>query len=98
MKSGLRTRPIFHWVAHRISAHVSLCVLALLLERVAEIRARDTWRNLLDQLDTIKVVEYERGEARVRQTTEVRGPAAEILRRLKVAAPPRFHAVKAAHA
>jgi len=98
MKSGLRTRPIFHWTAHRISAHVSLCVLALLLERVAEIRARDTWRNLLDQLDTIKVVEYERGDARVRQTTEVRGPAAEILRRLKVAVPPRFHAVTAAHA
>jgi transposase len=98
MKSGLRTRPIFHWTAHRISAHVSLCVLALLLERVAEIRARDTWRNLLDQLDTIKVVEYERGDARVRQTTEVRGPAAEILRRLKVAAPPRFHTVQAARA
>jgi transposase len=96
MKSGLRTRPVFHWTAHRICAHVSLCVLALLLERVAEIRTGDTWRNILDQLDTIKVVEYERGAARVRQTTEVRGTTADVLRRLKIDPPPRFHAVNSA--
>src|SRR5438128_285581 len=35
MKSGLRTRPMHHWRPHRICAHVRLCVLALLLERVA---------------------------------------------------------------
>jgi hypothetical protein len=31
---------------HRICAHISLCVLALLLERIAERRAGDTWRNV----------------------------------------------------
>jgi transposase len=61
MKSGLRMRPVYHWAPHRIEAHIKLCVLALLLERVAEIRAGDTWRNLIAQLDTIKVVEYVRG-------------------------------------
>ena len=40
----LRTRPIFHWTPHRICSHISLCVLALLLERMAEQRAGDTWR------------------------------------------------------
>ena len=59
VKSSLRTRPIFHWTPHRICARVSLCVLALLLERIAEIRTGDTWRNIRDQLDSIKVVEYE---------------------------------------
>jgi hypothetical protein len=96
MKSGLRTRPIFHWTAHRICAHISLCVLALLLERVAERRAGDTWRNILDRLDTIKVIEYERGSARVRQTTELRKEVAELLRSLKVEAPPKLHRVSAA--
>jgi hypothetical protein len=96
MKSGLRTRPVFHWTPHRISAHVSLCVLALLIERIAEIRAGDTWRNIRAQLDTIKVVEYERGSARVRQTSEVRGKVAELLRSLKVEPPPKLHAVRPA--
>jgi hypothetical protein len=91
IKSGLKTRPVYHWTPHRICAHVSLCVLALLLERVAEIRAGDTWRNIAAELDTIKVVEYERGGARVRQTTEVRGNAADLLRRLRIAPPPKLH-------
>jgi transposase len=94
MKSGLRTRPLYHWRPHRISAHVSLCVLALLLERVAEIRVGDTWRNILAQLDTIKVVEYERGDARIRQTTEVRPAAADLLKRLQIALPPKLHRVE----
>jgi transposase len=93
MKSGLRMRPVFHWAPHRIEAHVKLCVLALLLARTAEIRAGDTWRNIVAQLDTIKVVEYERGEANVRQTTEVRGTVAALLQRLKVPPPPRLHHV-----
>jgi len=93
VKSGLRTRPIFHWTPHRICAHISLCVLALLLERIAEIRAGDTWRNIQDQVDTIKVVEYERGEARIQQTTEVRPAVAKLLERLRVALPAKVHSV-----
>ena len=95
MKSGLRTRPVFHWRPHRICAHISLCVLALLLERVAEQRAGDTWRNILAKLDSIKVIEYERGSARVLQTTELGSEVTELLRRLKVAPPPRLHRVGA---
>jgi hypothetical protein len=93
MKSGLRTRPVYHWAPHRICAHVRLCVLALLLERVAEIRLQDTWRNILAKLDSIKVVEYERGVARVRQTTELRAESQALLKRLNVATPPPFHHV-----
>jgi transposase len=98
IKSGLRMRPVFHWTPHRICAHVSLCVLALLIERIAEIRAGDTWRNIRDKLETIKVVEYQRGEARVRQTTEVRGAVADLLHRLGVEPPPKLHTVEAAPA
>ena len=93
MKQGLRTRPFFHWTAHRICAHVSLCVLALLIERVAEMRAQDTWRNIAAQLDAIKVVEYERGAAQVRQTSEVRGDLADLVKRLGAPMPPRFHSL-----
>ena len=98
MKSGLRMRPVYHWLPHRIEAHVKLCVLALLLERIAEIRGGDTWRNLVAQLDTIKVVEYLRGGARIRQTSEVRGKVREILRLLGVPDPPKLHAVEDATA
>lgn len=93
LKSGLRTRPVFHWTAHRICAHISLCVLALLLERIAERRVGDTWRNIVARLDSIKVVDYQRGSTRVHQTTEIRSEVADLLRRLKVPAPPKLHHV-----
>lgn len=95
MKSGLRTRPVFHWTPHRICAHISLCVLALLLERMAERRVGDTWRNVLASLDAIKVVEYERGGVRIRQTTEIRPDTAKALKALRIPSPPRIHHVRA---
>ena len=94
MKSGLRTRPVFHFRPWRIQAHVTICVLALLLERVAEIRTGDTWRNVLRELNTLKVVEYDRAGVRVRQTTEPRPEVSALLKKLGVVAPPRFHAVE----
>ena len=48
------------------------------------------------KLDGIKVIEYERGEVRVRQTTEIPNGTLEVLRKMSVAPPPRLHAVAAA--
>jgi transposase len=95
MKSGLRMRPVFHYRPWRIQAHVTISVLALLLERVAEIRVGDTWRNIVARLEKIQVVEYDRGEARIRQTTEVRPEAEALLKKLRVAPPPKLHSVEA---
>jgi len=93
MKSGLKMRPVFHHAPWRIQAHVSICVLSLLLERVAEIRAGDTWRNICAQLETLKVVEYDRGEARIQQTTQLRRETEALLKKLGVPPPPRLHSV-----
>lgn len=96
MKSGLRMRPVFHFRPWRIQAHVTISVLALLLQRIAEIRTGDTWRNVAAQLQKIQVVEYDRGEARIRQTTEVRPEVEALLKKLRVALPPKLHTIEAA--
>jgi hypothetical protein len=98
MKSGLRMRPVFHYRPWRIQAHVTISVLALLLERIAEIRAGDTWRNIAARLEKVQVVEYDRGEARIRQTTEVRPEVESLLKKLRVAPPPKLHSIEAAPA
>ena len=93
LKSGLRMRPVFHFRPWRIQAHVTISVIALLLERIAEIRVGDTWRNVRAELERVKVVEYDRGEARVLQTTELSPENVALLRKLKVAAPQKLLAV-----
>jgi transposase len=54
MKSGLDVRPMFHHAARCIHAHVALTVWSLLLQRVAESRRGDTWRNIRNDLKSIK--------------------------------------------
>jgi hypothetical protein len=80
LKSGLGMRPVFHWVPHRIHAHVFLTVLSLLLERVAEQACADTWRNIRDDLKQIKLAQLSGGNGTVWQVTE---PRVEAKNRLK---------------
>jgi len=94
LKSGLWMRPVRHWRPHRIHAHVSLCVLALLLTRVAELRTSDTWRNVAAKLGAIKVVEYERAGARIFQATDLRPEADALLKLLKVPPPQRIQSIR----
>jgi hypothetical protein len=96
LKSGLGMRPVFHYRPWRIQAHISIAVLGLLLERIAEIRVGDTWRNIVADLDRVKVVEYEHGGVRVLQTTELPASVTKMLGALKVAEPPRLHSIRPA--
>jgi transposase len=56
--TGLGMRPMFHWTPRRIVAHVKLCVLALMIQRAAEIAAGAPWSQLVDALERLKAVRY----------------------------------------
>lgn len=88
LKSGLRVRPVFHWTPHRICAHVSISVLALLLERVAELACGDTWRNIRDDLKHIKLAQLLSPNGTVWQVTEPGSKAANRLKSLQINKPP----------
>src|SRR6266850_3860155 len=88
--TGLQTRPIYHWRPHRIIAHVKLCVLALLLERAAELRGQQTWRTIRHTLDQVKVVRYRMHGKTILQSTQVTSPMAAILRRLGIPPPQKI--------
>jgi Transposase DDE domain len=88
LKSTLRMRPVYHWAAHRICAHVSLSVLALLLERVAEHHCEDTWRNIRDDLKQIQLAQLSSPDGTVWQVTEPPEGATNRLKSLKINKPP----------
>ncbi len=88
LKSGLRLRPVFHWAAHRIHAHVAITVLALLLERVAEVACGDTWRNIRDDLKQVKLAQLLGPNGTIWQVTEPAIPARKRLKSLKIKNPP----------
>jgi hypothetical protein len=90
MKSVLDLRPVYHRLEDRIRAHVILCWLALLLIRVAETKAGDTWRNLRYELDRCHLGVFTGPDGTVRQRTNLSDNQQAILRALNVDAPPRF--------
>jgi hypothetical protein len=90
MKGALRLRPVFHFREDRIRAHVQLCWLALLLIRVAETSAADTWRNLRHELDRMALVTLSTGDGQVAQRTTTTPGQHAILRALELPDPPRF--------
>jgi transposase len=88
MKSGLKVRPMFHRSPGRIEAHVFLCVLALLLERVAEARCKESWRRIRRKLGTIKVGQLFTPNGTVFQTSPAGSKARNVLKKLKIDPPP----------
>ncbi len=91
LKSTIDLRPVFHRREDRIRAHVQLCWLALLLCRVAEVGASDTWRNLRDELERMHLVTMATNEGAVSQRSELTPSQRHILRSLDIAEPPRFY-------
>ena len=90
MKTTLDLRPVHHRKEDRIRAHVLLCWLALLLIRIAENQAHDTWRNLRDELQRMHLGTFTGPAGTSRQRTELTASQREILRALNVAPPPLF--------
>jgi hypothetical protein len=93
-KHILDLRPIYHRKEDRIRAHVLLSFLALLLTRVAETRAHDTWRNLRRELQRIHLGYFRGTVGRVHQRTELTPRQREILAAIDVPEPPRFLAIE----
>ena len=88
LKSGLSMRPVYHWAPHRIHAHISLTVLALLLERAAERACGDTWRNIRDDLRQVKLARLFGPGGDVWQITEPQAAALKRLKELGISKPP----------
>jgi hypothetical protein len=96
LKSGLRIRPLFHWAPQRLGAHVSLTMVALLLERLAERACGDTWRNIRDDLRQIKLAQFSTPQGDLWQVTEPLPAAANRLKQLGIPPPPPVVKIDAA--
>ncbi len=88
MKSVLDLRPVYHRLEERIRAHVLLCWLALLLVRVAENQAGQSWAAMRRELDRIHLGTFTGPAGTYRQRTEIAKPARDLLTKLSIG-PPR---------
>ncbi|MGH6898618.1 MAG: IS1634 family transposase, partial [Geminicoccaceae bacterium] len=91
--TGLGIRPMFHWTPRRIVAHVKLCVLALMIQRAAEIAAEAPWSQLVDVLERLKAVRYTCEGQTIVQASRIGPELAAIFKKLDIAKPKPILAV-----
>lgn len=88
-RTQLKMTPMWHWLPRRIEAHVKICVLALLIERVAELACGKPWSRIRKQLASIQATEVRAESFRFFQRNTPPREASELLRKLDIPLPKR---------
>jgi hypothetical protein len=91
MKSVLDLRPVYHPLEERIRAHVILCWLALLLIRVAENTASQTWPAMRRELQRIAIGTFTSPAGTFRQRTDIPKTTRGLLTALNIDVPRKIH-------
>ena len=78
---------MFHWAPRRIETHVKICVLSLLIERVAELACSKTWPQIRRVLEKLQVSEFQNSNHIFFKLNEVGNPVREVLDTLGIPIP-----------
>jgi transposase len=57
-RTQLKLEPVYHRLSRRIEAHVKICVMALLIERVAELECGQSWSRIRHSLADLQATEF----------------------------------------
>jgi transposase len=86
-RTRIKMEPMYHWLPRRIEAHVKLCVFALLIERVAELRCKQSWSRINRSLSTLQVSEFQTPNHQFFQRNEASPELAQTLKYLDIPMP-----------
>jgi transposase len=93
-RTQIKMMPMYHWLPHRIESHVKICVLALLIERVAEIQCSMPWSRIAQVLRKMQATEFATSSHLFFQLNELPAGAKAILKSLAIARPEKVFGVK----
>jgi hypothetical protein len=90
LKHGVDIRPVYHRLDKRIRAHVTLCTIAYLLERVVEIAAERPFDEVRKTFRRMRAVELNFEQQTVWETSTLSPEARQVLGALKISSPPHI--------
>ena len=83
-RTQIKLMPMYHWATRRIESHVKICMLALLIERVAELDCGKPWHQIKRILDGLQITEFFSLNYRVLMRNELNRKVRNILKSLKI--------------
>jgi hypothetical protein len=88
-RTQIRMTPMYHWASRRIEAHVKICVLSLLIERIAELQCGQPWHRIRQSLERLQVTEFFDLNHRVLMRNELASETRKTFNLLKIKPPPQ---------
>lgn len=88
-RTQIKMTPMYHWASRRIEAHVKICVLALMIERVAELDCGKSWNLIRRDLEALQITEFFNLNFRVLMRNEVPAYTNNTLKSLNIKLPKR---------
>ena len=86
-RTRIKMSPLHHWVPRRIEAHVKICVLALLIERFAELRCDKPWSRIKQGLEELQIFYFSTAEHCFFCRNEITGQVRSLLTSLDIPPP-----------
>ena len=78
---------MYHWLPRRIEAHVKLCVMALLIERVAELACEQPWSRTGPVLSRLQATEVHTSSHLFFKRNEASPELRKMLKKLAIPLP-----------
>jgi transposase len=88
-RTQIKMTPMYHWLSRRIECHVKICVLALLIERIAEKACGTPWHRIRRGLEPLQVTKLFNLNHRVHMRSEISNETRNILKKLDIKPPPQ---------
>ena len=90
LKNLLKLRPIYHRVDKRVKGHIFICILALLLRRLMEKKTGQTFREIMDKLEKLKVNHIQFRGKKFQQRNHIDPDQEQLFKTLGVPKPPKI--------
>ena len=85
--------PMYHRLSVRIEAHVKICVLALLIQRVVEHTTGESWFALRHRLSALQATEFRTATHQFFHRTEPAPELKQLFKKLEISMPKQVLAV-----
>jgi transposase len=83
-RTRIKVSPLYHWLPRRIEAHVKVCVLALLIERVMEHRSKKPWSRTKHALEELQISNFSTSAYQLYRRNEITANARSALKSLDI--------------
>jgi transposase len=95
-RTQIKMMPMYHWAERRIEAHVKICVLALFIERIAELKCGKPWSQIKRISSKIQATEFATPDHVFYQLNELPKGAKTMLKDLAINRPHKVFGIKTA--